>query len=525
MPFAGPLRARGQRNPQLFGVFEESLCFDCPVSRARRILAERSALRSGALTGLGQVMLSLAAAGAGALLAHKFGRTAQTDGFLAAYAVYSLLVLAAQAFRMVVVPDLTRAAVEGRLGGESRAYGIAFLALAVPTSLLVAVFAGPLGELVTGNLPQSSANIAGRALEVLVPAAFVQLLAALAASVLAALDSYGTAALGFGVSGLIGLGVFGALASSVGIVALAWALLVNAVIAVGVPVLGLLRLNALAGPSLDRLDVGRRLLNLLRGAAVPVALQGCYLLALRLAANLGVGSVTSFTYAYLAASTLVGATGFALGVISSAPLTRRGVDGETAGRHVVHASWVSLTFVGAAAGICALVGGRIVHVVLGNQYGGRVGHDLGLLVVYLSPWMVAWVGFVVTYPLVFVAARQRYLVPVALAGFLSMIPLGLGLRAVWGLPGIAVAVGLATLVIACGLMAAVDRRTLTIAIFGVARLSLALGAASALAFGALALVLSPVPAAVLGVIVYGLIVLSLRSLGLRDAWTYIRGLH
>ena len=195
------------------------------------------------------------------------------------------------------------------------------------------------------------------------------------------------------------------------------------------------------------------------------------------------------------------------------------------GRHVVHASWVSLTFVGAAAGICALVGGRIVHVVLGNHYGGRVGHDLGLLVVYLSPWMVAWVGFVVTYPLVFVAARQRYLVPVALAGFLSMIPLGLGLRAVWGLPGIAVAVGLATLVIACGLMAAVDRRTLTIAIFGVARLSLALGAASALAFGALALVLSPVPAAVLGVIVYGLIVLSLRSLGLRDAWTYIRGLH
>jgi len=495
------------------------------VSRARRILAERSALRSGALTGLGQVLLSLSAAGAGALLAHKFGRTAQTDGFLAAYAVYSLLVLAAQAFRMVVVPDLTRAAADGRLGGESRAYGIAFLALAVPTSVLVAVLAGPLGELVTGNLPQSSANVAGRALEILVPAAFVQLLAALAASVLAAVDSYGTAALGFGVSGLIGLAVFGALASSVGIVALAWALLVNAFIALGVPILGLLRLKALAGRWPERLDVGPRLLNLLRGAAVPIALQGCYLLALRLASNLGVGSVTSFTYAYLAASTLVGATGFALGVISSAPLTRRGVDAETAGRHVVHAAWVSLTIVGAAAGVFALVGGRIVHVVLGNQYGGRVGHDLGLLVVYLSPWMIAWVGFVVTYPLVFVAARQRYLVPVALTGFLSMIPLGLGLRAAWGLPGIAIAIGLATLVIACGLLVAVDRRTLTIAIFGVARLSLALGAASALAFGAVALILSPAPAAVIGIVVYGLIVLSLRSLGLRDAWTYIRGLH
>src|SRR4051794_19095204 len=264
------------------------------MSRVRRLLTTRSAVRSGLVTGLGQVMLSLSAAGAGALLAQKFGRTAQTDGFLAAYAVYSLLVLAAQAFRMVVVPDLTRAAVEGRLGGESRAYGIAFLALAVPTCVLVAVFAGPLGELVTGSLPQSSAHVAGRALEVLVPAAFVQLLAALAASVLAALDSYGTAALGFGVSGLIGLAVFAALAGSVGIVALAWALLVNSVIALAVPVLGLVRLKALEGPAPARLEAGRRLLGLLRGASVPLALQGCYLIALRLAAQLGVGSVTSF---------------------------------------------------------------------------------------------------------------------------------------------------------------------------------------------------------------------------------------
>src|SRR5216117_934901 len=98
----------------------------------RTHLRTPSALRSGALTGFAQIVLALAAAGAGALLAHKFGRTAETDGFLSAYGVYLVLVLAAQAFRMVVVPDLTRAAAEGRLAGESRAYGVAFLALAVP---------------------------------------------------------------------------------------------------------------------------------------------------------------------------------------------------------------------------------------------------------------------------------------------------------------------------------------------------------------------------------------------------------
>src|SRR2546430_9855510 len=100
----------------------------------RSIVRTPSALRSGLLTGLAQIVLALAAAGAGALLAQKFGRSAKTDGFLAAYGVYLLLVLAAQSFRLVVVPDLTRAAAEGRLGGEAPAYALPFPALSVPVS-------------------------------------------------------------------------------------------------------------------------------------------------------------------------------------------------------------------------------------------------------------------------------------------------------------------------------------------------------------------------------------------------------
>ncbi len=491
----------------------------------RNILRTPSALRSGALTGLAQIVIALAAAGAGALLAHKFGRNAETDGFLAAYGVYIVLVLAAQTFRMVVVPDLTLAAVEGRLAGESRAYALAFLALAVPVSVFVAVFSGPLGDLITGNLPPASAHVAGRALEVLVPAAFGQLLAALAASALAAVDSYGTAAAGFALGGVSGLVVFAALADGHGIVALAWGLAVNAAVAFAVPVVALLRKRALTGPAPQRADVLPRLWHLLQGASVPLALQGCYLLALRFAAHLGVGSVTSFSYAYLAASTLVGATAFSLGLISSAPLTRRGLDPEEAGRHVVHAAWVSLSLVGAAAGVFALVGGRIVQFVLGNAYKGQVGRDLGHLVVYLSPWMVAWVGFAVTFPLVFVAGRRRALIPLGLVGFALCVPLGLGLRAAWGLPGIAVAIGLATLLVSLGLMAAISKRTLAVAAVGLARLSLAIVVASALAFGGLSLLLSPIPAALLGVVVYALVIFSIRSFGLTDAWTYVRGLQ
>ena len=491
------------------------------TSRWRR----RSALRSGLLTGVAQIVVAFAAAGAGALLARRFGRNAETDGFLAAYGVYLVLVLAAQAFRMVVVPDLTRAAAEGRLGGESRAYALAILSVAVPASALVAVLSGPLGELITGSLPARSAHVAARALVVLVPAAFGQLLAALAASALAALDSYGTAALGFALGGVAGLVVFAALAGGHGIVALAWGLAVNAACSLAVPLVRLLRKRALGGAWPERLRVGARLWRLVQGAAVPLALQGCYLLSLRFAAHLGVGRVTSFSYAYLVASTLVGSTAFSLGLISSAPLTRRGIDPVAAGRHVVHAAWVSLVLVGAAAGVFALVGGKIMGVVLGDAYGGGVGLELGRLVVWLAPWMLAWVGFAVAFPLVFVVGRERLLVPLALAGFALCVPLGLGLRAAAGLEGIALAIGLATLAIAAGLLWMLSPRTLAIAALGLARLALAVGAATALAFGALSLALAPIAAACAGLLAYALIVLALRSLGLSEAWAYVRGLH
>ncbi len=139
--------------------------------------------------------------------------------------------------------------------------------------------------------------------------------------------------------------------------------------------------------------------------------------------------------------------------------------------------------------------------------------------------MVAWVGFAVTFPLVFVAGRRRPLIPLALLRFVLCIPLGLGLRAAWGLPGIAIAIGLATLVIALGLMAAISKRALAVAAVGLARLSLAIAVASALAFGGLSLLVSPIPAAVLGVVVYAFVIFSIRSFGLTDAWTYVRGLH
>ena len=74
--------------------------------------------------------------------------------------------------------------------------------------------------------------------------------------------------------------------------------------------------------------------------------------------GLGEGNQTSLTYAYLFGSMLVAATASSLALVSSAPLTRRAVDADGASAHVLHASWLCLALIGAAAGVFALVGGR-----------------------------------------------------------------------------------------------------------------------------------------------------------------------
>ena len=110
----------------------------------------------------------------------------------------------------------------GRLGSEFRAYAVAFLAVAVPATVVTAVFADFWGELITGRLPESSAHVAAQALPWLVPAAFAQLIAALAASALAAKDSYAPAALGFAIGGIAGVVFFVLAADAHGLVSLAW---------------------------------------------------------------------------------------------------------------------------------------------------------------------------------------------------------------------------------------------------------------------------------------------------------------
>jgi peptidoglycan biosynthesis protein MviN/MurJ (putative lipid II flippase) len=485
--------------------------------------ARRSAVASGILTGLGQVASTVSAAGAAVLLAHRFGRNATTDGFLTAYGVYLVLGLAAQSFRLVVVPELTRAREEGRLAAETRSYALSFLGLAAALSALAIALAGPLADAITAS--PAAQHEATSALRILVPAGFLQLFAALFASALAALDSYVVAAVGYGGGAIMGFLVFAALSGSHGLVTLAWGVLAGGIFTTVLPAFVLARQGSLFGGRSVALAVGRRIFQLGRGAAVPIAVQGMYVISLRLAAGLGVGLQTSFSYGYVIASALVAATAASLSLISSAPLTRRGIDAESAAAHVVHAAWLSLAAILAATGVFALVGGRVVGGALGQAYAGHTGGELGRLVVYLAPWMVVTVAFTVVFPLVFVVERPSVLLPLAPAALALHIPISLGLRAWLGLNGLALGLAVTTSLVLVVLLVAVSPRLLELASLGLGRVALGLAALAVAAFGLVSLALSGIPAAAAGLALYAAVLLAARPRGLREAWAYVRVLH
>ena len=135
------------------------------------------------------------AAVVGVVIARKLGRTAETDGFFAAYGVFIVLALAATAVRATVLPSLARAREAGRLSSETASYALAVGIVAAPLLAATVIAARPIAELLTGFGPDAAVDAAAAALPWMVVAGLGQFTAGLLASTLAALDDY-VAALG-----------------------------------------------------------------------------------------------------------------------------------------------------------------------------------------------------------------------------------------------------------------------------------------------------------------------------------------
>jgi O-antigen/teichoic acid export membrane protein len=475
-----------------------------------------TAVRSGLLTGLSAVAVNAASAVAGVLLARKYGHGAQTDGFFAAYAVYISLVLVANALRVVVLPEFARAHVAGSLGREFGSWASALAVVIVPAVAVVLAAPHAIAGLLTGNdVAQESA---AKLLPWLIPAAGAQVYAGLAASALAALDDYGTAALGYALGSVAAVVVIVAFIDH-GVVVFGWGIAANGVVSLGIPLAVLLSHRIIAAP-------GRAVLHRLRllvdGVALPFALQGLYLIAYRFASNLGSGRPTTFSYAYLIASLLVALTATSIALVSSVPLARSDLTPEGASRHIVSATWISLAIVAGAAGVFAVAGGWLAKLFLGSSYGGGTGAQLGRLVAYLSPWMVASAALSVAFPLIFVRGRGRWLPLLAIAALGLQVLVEWPLSKRFGLGGVAAGMAVTTAAILTVLLLALH--ALRAGASGVLLAAASCAAPAIVGFGLAAAFLDPVPAAVVGYAIYLGALTAWRPSGLVSSWSYLRHL-
>jgi O-antigen/teichoic acid export membrane protein len=483
----------------------------------RRRSAGAGALGSGVLTGISTAAVSGSAAILGVILSRKFGNGARTDGFFAAYGVYLAVVLVAGALRVVVLPRFVSARTAGRLEHEVGAWTVG---LALPLgAILVAAIAWPhgLASALTSN--HEAQDQAAELLPWIVPSAAAQVYGGLVASALAAFDDYASAAFGFAAGSVCGV-VLTLVLVDHGVIAFGWGLALNGALSLAIPLVPLLRRGVIRPPDSRPWS---RLLELGEGIALPIALQGLYVVAYRFASGLGSGRATTFSYAYLIAAFLVAVTATSVALVATVPLARDGASPDRVARHVVATAWLSLVPVAAAAGVFALAGEPVVRHVLGSSYGGGTGAELGRLVGYLAPWMVASVVVTVAYPIVFVRGRARWLPLLALAALAAQVLLEWGLRAEFGLGGVAAGLAVSTSGVVVVLLGALHalRRTLA----GVLVAAAVCGGAAVVSFGVPRLVLGPFLAAVLGLLVYSAVLGAWRPAGLRQAWAYLRTLQ
>ena len=115
-------------------------------------------LATGAVTAFAIAVQAGLAAVVGVIIARELGRTAETDGFFAAYGVFIVLALAATALRLVVLPPLARARVDRRLGQEAAAWAVALAVLAVPLLVVAIAAAGPTAAPAHGVRPRRRAE-------------------------------------------------------------------------------------------------------------------------------------------------------------------------------------------------------------------------------------------------------------------------------------------------------------------------------------------------------------------------------
>ncbi|MEI2703304.1 MAG: hypothetical protein V9E83_13010 [Baekduia sp.] len=389
--------------------------------------------RETALIAVGQAAIMVFGAALALLVAQLFGKSADTDAFLAAYGVYSLGLTFSQSFRLTamsaLVADPGDATITRLLGASVL---IAF-ALAIPM-----VFGAPLvAAALVGDDPT---GIATESLRVLWAAITGQLVASMASAVLTVRGSMRAVAFASMAVGAVSIGTFALLESGSGIRAAPIGLAIGSLWYAATLVLVLLR-----GGWRPR-GASRALIRTIASEAGRLGFASAmflsttllYVVCMGFATRRGTGEATLFAYAYVLMAILLGLTANVAGMAQSAAvIARDDRQDETAAAAL---ATTRLTLVLAAPALAAVTscGAPAVNWVLGSGFSEADVRDLLLTAVGLSGWLLA--SAVGVFAVVELLARHalRPLAAAAIVQATMIFPAAAAGSATGGILGIAI---------------------------------------------------------------------------------------
>src|SRR5215207_1517957 len=385
--------------------------------------------------------MGLASAIQAALYLHSFGIDGRTDGFFVAFALYTVFGVFSQSIRVTSAPLLVGA--DRSL--SVREFGATLALIAVPVAIATIPLAGPLAHLLAPGLSEADRAITQDALPILGCAMILTLWGAGAATALAVRDRFRTVAAGYVIGAASGLATYVAVAGSADELSMAWSMLAMAVVTCAVMVVGLRR----SGPGEEISASSRPLrparlvanaVSILGRTAVYLAFNALYLVTLAFTSSFEPGDATVLSYAYLFASYLVAATGFALGMSRIADMRR----GALADWRAVIADTVPPGFrysmlIGAPALAALIAGGAsLIGEVLPSSFDASQIEQLKVFAALLCAWTVAALLVNLLLPAMFALGRAKIvniLAPVIVALHIGVTALGGALFGVKGVVG------------------------------------------------------------------------------------------
>ena len=375
--------------------------------------AHRRLLRGIAATAAGQTFVAVTSGVQAVLIGAIFGTTPGTDGFFAAYGVYTLFVLLAQSWRTAIVARLAEA--PSRFERFNRFCG-ATAVIFVVSGLIFVPLGATVASVFAGSLPPEAASTVRETLLLLWPAAGAQMVAALAAAMLGLLGDYTRAAIANSAGSATAIVGFLLLHRSMGVTALPVSILCGTFVTMVPLVEALVRAGWRPTAAIvTQLARNARAAGLLLFSSLTNALVYLvYLLSLAFASRLGTGVVTIYSYAYFVLGFATTFVSSSVMVVLAAPIAATWDRNARSLRpHMDDVIRTGLMIVIPVVAAGALIGNDVASALL-TAFTPSSINDLLTVFFILSPVLVTSVAVTVPSVALFTLGRYRDRAVVAL---------------------------------------------------------------------------------------------------------------